>query len=211
MSLSESTHYTFSQVSEAVSFLRSLSLSDEIWCEDIRTAVSQALQNATFASALEAGDSRSVEVREQMALAAVMVMGGNFETLRIGGRVSLSHTDLTATVLSLKCDMSTSSGLLFASNADVALILVDARKGVLTQTRRHSIICSALGIKNIVLAVNKMDLVDYSSKIFKEIEIDYLDFVHKLNFSTISLIISKFTVSPVKAPSKSTMCKFLKP
>ena len=75
-----------------------------------------------------------------------------------------------------------------ASNADVALILVDARKGVLTQTRRHSIICSALGIKNIVLAVNKMDLVDYSSKIFKEIEIDYFDFVHKLNFSTITPI-----------------------
>ena len=49
-----------------------------------------------------------------------------------------------------------------ASTADVAVILIDARQGVLTQTRRHSMICASLGIKNVVLAVNKMDLMDYS-------------------------------------------------
>ena len=52
-----------------------------------------------------------------------------------------------------------------ASTADLAVILIDARKGVLVQTRRHSYLCHLIGIKNIVLAVNKMDLVDYLSLI----------------------------------------------
>ena len=56
-----------------------------------------------------------------------------------------------------------------ASTADLAVILVDARKGILTQTRRHSTLVHLLGIRNIVLAVNKMDLVDYSEKTFNDI------------------------------------------
>ena len=75
-----------------------------------------------------------------------------------------------------------------ASTADVAVILIDARQGVLTQTRRHSIICSALGIKNIVLAVNKMDLVDYSESRFKEIVEEYRDFAKALSFNEITPI-----------------------
>lgn len=60
-----------------------------------------------------------------------------------------------------------------ASTADCAVILVDARKGVLSQTLRHSYIVATLGIRNIVLAVNKMDLVDYSAQRFREVERDY--------------------------------------
>lgn len=63
-----------------------------------------------------------------------------------------------------------------ASTADLAVILVDARKGVLTQTRRHSYLCHLLGIRNIVLAVNKMDLVDYDRAVFDDIVSDYRDF-----------------------------------
>ena len=57
-----------------------------------------------------------------------------------------------------------------ASTADLAVILIDARKGVLTQTRRHSYLAALLGIRHIVLAVNKMDLVDYSQQVFNVIE-----------------------------------------
>ncbi|HET6806876.1 MAG TPA: GTP-binding protein, partial [Frateuria sp.] len=60
-----------------------------------------------------------------------------------------------------------------ASTADLAVVLVDARKGLMTQTRRHTYICSLLGIRNVVLAVNKMDLVDYAQSTFKRIESDY--------------------------------------
>ncbi|MDH4944088.1 sulfate adenylyltransferase subunit CysN [Sulfurimonas sp. C5] len=60
-----------------------------------------------------------------------------------------------------------------ASTADVAIILIDARQGVLTQTKRHSYISSLLGIKNIVVAINKMDLVDFSQERFEEIKADY--------------------------------------
>ncbi len=57
-----------------------------------------------------------------------------------------------------------------ASTADLAVILIDARKGVLTQTRRHSYLAHLLGIRNVVLAVNKMDLVGYDQKVFDDIE-----------------------------------------
>ena len=60
-----------------------------------------------------------------------------------------------------------------ASTADLAVILIDARKGVLTQTRRHSYLVSLIGIRNVVLAINKMDLVGYSEAIFDEIVEDY--------------------------------------
>src|SRR5216683_1555212 len=60
-----------------------------------------------------------------------------------------------------------------ASTADVAIILVDARKGILTQSRRHAYIASLLGTRHIVAAVNKMDLVDYSEDVYRRIESDF--------------------------------------
>ena len=70
-----------------------------------------------------------------------------------------------------------------ASTADLAIILIDARKGVLTQTRRHSFIACLLGINNIVVAINKMDLVDYDQNRFKKIVADYNDMFAKLGQS----------------------------
>lgn len=67
-----------------------------------------------------------------------------------------------------------------ASTANLAIILIDARKGVITQTRRHTFLVSLLGIKHIALAVNKMDLVDYSQEVYDSICKDYLDFVTPL-------------------------------
>jgi sulfate adenylyltransferase subunit 1 len=67
-----------------------------------------------------------------------------------------------------------------ASTADLAIILVDARKGVLTQTRRHSYIAHLLGIRHLVVAVNKMDLVDYHPAVFERIRADYLEFAARL-------------------------------
>jgi len=68
-----------------------------------------------------------------------------------------------------------------ASTCDLAIILIDARFGVLTQTRRHSIISSLLGIKHVIVAINKMDLVDYSESIYQAIKNDYLDFSTRLD------------------------------
>ena len=70
-----------------------------------------------------------------------------------------------------------------ASTADCAVILIDARKGVLTQTRRHSFLCQRLGIRNIVLAVNKMDLVDYAQSTFDAIVADYTEFASELGIT----------------------------
>jgi bifunctional enzyme CysN/CysC len=67
-----------------------------------------------------------------------------------------------------------------ASNAEVAVILVDARKGVLTQTRRHSFIVSLFGIRDVVLAVNKMDLVGYRQEVYQDILDDYVAFARSL-------------------------------
>ncbi|MBL9098244.1 MAG: sulfate adenylyltransferase subunit CysN [Alphaproteobacteria bacterium] len=72
-----------------------------------------------------------------------------------------------------------------ASNSDLAVILVDARKGVLTQTRRHAYICSLLRIRHVVLAVNKIDLVDFSEDIFDAIDGEFRDFADKLGFASI--------------------------
>ncbi|HXO69113.1 MAG TPA: GTP-binding protein, partial [Bradyrhizobium sp.] len=72
-----------------------------------------------------------------------------------------------------------------ASNAELAIILVDARKGVLVQTRRHSLICSLLGIRHVVVAVNKMDLVGYARETFERIAGDYATFAAQLGFTTI--------------------------
>ena len=70
-----------------------------------------------------------------------------------------------------------------ASTADLAVILIDARKGVLTQTRRHSYLAHLIGIRNIVLAVNKMDLVDYSQQVFDDIVADYRAFATSIGIA----------------------------
>src|ERR1700736_6403415 len=75
-----------------------------------------------------------------------------------------------------------------ASTADLAVILVDARKGVLTQTRRHSYLVSLLGIRHVVLAVNKMDLVGYSQDVFARIARAYDDFANRIGLSDITHI-----------------------
>ena len=75
-----------------------------------------------------------------------------------------------------------------ASTADLAVILVDARKGVLTQTRRHSRIAAMMGIAQVVLAVNKMDLVAFEEQVFNAIVADYLAFAASLGFSVIQAI-----------------------
>ena len=75
-----------------------------------------------------------------------------------------------------------------ASTADVAVILLDATQGVLTQTRRHSFIASLLGIKHVVLAVNKMDLADFDKKVYDDIVEEYREFSHELTFESITAI-----------------------
>jgi bifunctional enzyme CysN/CysC len=75
-----------------------------------------------------------------------------------------------------------------ASTCDLAIILIDARNGVQTQTKRHSFIVSLLGIKHVVVAVNKMDLVGYSQDVFEKIRNDYLTFVETLNLHDIRFI-----------------------
>jgi bifunctional enzyme CysN/CysC len=77
-----------------------------------------------------------------------------------------------------------------ASTADLAVILIDARKGVLVQTRRHSYLCHLIGIRNLVLAVNKMDLVDYRQDVYDRIVADYADFARGIG-------IESFTAMPI--------------
>ena len=77
-----------------------------------------------------------------------------------------------------------------ASTADCAVILIDARKGVLVQTRRHSFLCQQLGIRNLVLAVNKMDLIDYDEAKFNAIVSDYAKFAESIG-------IESFTAVPI--------------
>ena len=80
-----------------------------------------------------------------------------------------------------------------ASTADVAIILVDASQGVLTQTRRHSFIVSMVGVKRIILAVNKLDLVDYSQDVFESIVSDYSEFAEE------ALSLDEITAIPISA------------
>jgi sulfate adenylyltransferase subunit 1 len=75
-----------------------------------------------------------------------------------------------------------------ASNCDVAIILIDARGGVKTQTRRHSFLVSLLGIKHVIVAVNKMDLKDYSETVYEDIKRDYLEFSKQLDIPNIQFI-----------------------
>ncbi|MBI4923163.1 MAG: sulfate adenylyltransferase subunit CysN [Devosia nanyangense] len=75
-----------------------------------------------------------------------------------------------------------------ASNADLAIVLIDARKGVLVQTRRHSFILSLIGVKHVVLAINKIDLVGYDPDVFNAIESEYRAFAKDLGFETLVAI-----------------------
>ncbi len=75
-----------------------------------------------------------------------------------------------------------------ASTADLAIILIDARHGVLTQTRRHSFIVSLLGIRHVVITVNKMDLVGFSQEVFERIHQDYSDFAARLDIPDLHFI-----------------------
>jgi bifunctional enzyme CysN/CysC len=75
-----------------------------------------------------------------------------------------------------------------ASTAQLAIILVDARKGLLTQTRRHSFIVSLLGVRHVILAVNKMDLVDYDQTVFEQICLAYRDFAGQLEIPDIRFL-----------------------
>ena len=89
-----------------------------------------------------------------------------------------------------------------ASTADLAIILIDARHGVLTQTKRHSFIVSLLGIKHIVVAVNKMDIVGYDQAVFERIKAEYADFASRLELPDVHFMpISALKGDNVVAPS----------
>ncbi|WP_342754105.1 sulfate adenylyltransferase subunit CysN [Pantoea sp. MBD-2R] len=94
-----------------------------------------------------------------------------------------------------------------ASTCDLAILLIDARKGVLDQTRRHSFISTLLGIKHLVVAINKMDLVEYSEATFEQIKTDYLDFAAQLpndldiRFVPLSALEGENVASPGEAMS----------
>jgi bifunctional enzyme CysN/CysC len=90
-----------------------------------------------------------------------------------------------------------------ASHCDAAVILIDARKGVLTQTRRHSYICALLGIRHIIVAINKIDLVDFSAERFHHVAGDYFGFAQALGFaSVVPIPISARFGDNVAAPSE---------
>ncbi|MEQ8824636.1 MAG: sulfate adenylyltransferase subunit CysN [Filomicrobium sp.] len=93
-----------------------------------------------------------------------------------------------------------------ASRCDLAIILVDARKGVITQTRRHSCIAHLLGIKHVVVAVNKMDLVDFDAIRFAEIEKEYMEFAGALGIPHITTIpLSALTGDNISSRSEKTL------
>ena len=92
-----------------------------------------------------------------------------------------------------------------ASTADLAVILVDARKGVLVQTRRHSYLCHLLGIRNLVLVVNKMDLIDYDQARYDTIVADYAAFAQSIGIEGFTALpISGFRGDNITAPSPNT-------
>ncbi len=93
-----------------------------------------------------------------------------------------------------------------ASTAELAILLVDARNGILTQTKRHSFIVSLLGIKSIILAINKMDLVNYDKNIYEKISSEYILFSKKLNFENIQSI----PISALKGDNIHKKSKYMK-
>jgi len=91
-----------------------------------------------------------------------------------------------------------------ASTCDLAIILIDARNGVQTQTRRHSYIVSLLGIKHVVVAINKMDIVGYDEKVFEKIRADYDAFADSLELADVTFIpISALTGHNIANPSST--------
>ncbi len=91
-----------------------------------------------------------------------------------------------------------------ASTADAAILMVDARKGILTQTRRHSYLVKLLGIRHVVVAINKMDLVDYSEQVFARIVDDYREFAARIGIEDVSFIpLSAFRGDNITAPSEA--------
>src|SRR5262249_33958524 len=106
-----------------------------------------------------------------------------------------------------------------ASTADVAVMLVDARKGVLTQTRRHTYLVSLLGIRKVVLAVNKLDLVGYSREVFKRIDAEYVAFARQIGLAdVVCILLSALKGDSVTAPSAAmswfrgaTFMRYLEP
>ena len=92
-----------------------------------------------------------------------------------------------------------------ASTADLAVILIDARKGMLVQTRRHSYLCYLLGIRNFVLAVNKMDLLAYRQEVFEKIVADYAVFANSIGIASFTAIpISGIKGDNITTPSANT-------
>jgi len=92
-----------------------------------------------------------------------------------------------------------------ASTAELAVILIDARKGVLQQTRRHCFLCHLIGIRNVVLAVNKMDLVDYSQEVFDRIVADCAGFAHGIGMNNVIAVpISGFKGDNITTLSANT-------
>jgi len=89
-----------------------------------------------------------------------------------------------------------------ASTADAAILMVDARKGILTQTRRHSYLVNLIGIRHIVVAINKMDLVDYAEGVFRRIVEDYTAFSRQLGIEQVTFIpMSAFRGDNITSPS----------
>ncbi len=92
-----------------------------------------------------------------------------------------------------------------ASNADLAIVLVDARKGLLTQTRRHSFILSLIGVRHVVMVVNKIDLVDYDQEVFEKITDEYTAFAERLGFDSLQAIpVSALVGDNIVSPSENT-------
>lgn len=89
-----------------------------------------------------------------------------------------------------------------ASTCDLAIVMVDARRGIQTQTRRHSYICSLLGIKHIIVAINKMDLMEYSQKVYQKIKADYREMAKDFGIADIRFVpISALRGDNVVTPS----------
>ncbi|WP_261885783.1 sulfate adenylyltransferase subunit CysN [Vibrio pomeroyi] len=90
-----------------------------------------------------------------------------------------------------------------ASTCDLAIVMVDARHGIQTQTRRHSYICSLLGIKHIIVAINKMDLMAYSQEVFQKIKADYREMAKELDIQDLRFVpISALNGDNVVTPSE---------
>ena len=91
-----------------------------------------------------------------------------------------------------------------ASTGELAIVMVDARHGIQTQTRRHSYICSLLGIKHVIVAINKMDLMDFSQDVYQKIKADYRDMAKHLNIDDIRFVpISALLGDNVVTPSEN--------